>query len=366
MRALVIVVALGAVGCKRRREEPGPPASLTEVTKKDPAIEQRRKAAVEVLRKRDPEAFDDFSGPPCAVPAPRPPEPLGAMNLQWSGPDGLDSRPGGETYGYLLTYWRFTGSDFDVIARDGLGTPFEHEAFDEVEATVIIDRYRDPIFQTETRYIPGELVGRVVLWRDGAAACGASVRVVSSQITVVSQTSADYRRRSSEDPLSKARIDLVNEALRAGLPALRQAVPPRPDCAHAPAGTVALIDVRGAARIADAAFLDDVAKLLAKEPAPPPHRIWLFAGTTFDPWQKDSYATEVARWKAFLARHPATKDEIVIDKKVPNNGVLVERLVEAGLEERKPAKLCAKGAERDLLELAPPAKGLKLTVVANP
>jgi hypothetical protein len=289
------------------------------------------------------------------------------MQLQWSGSDLGGGSPGDDTYGYLLRYWRFTGSKFDVVARDGLATPFDHEAFDEVDATLIIDRYLDPHFTSETTYAPGELEGRVAVWHDGALACGAKVRVQNAQITVVHSTGANYRT-SREDPLSKARIDLVNEGLRAGLAALRKPAPARPDCAHAPPGKVALIDLRGVPvpKIADASFLDEVDRLLAKQRERPDQRMWLFAGHTFDPWQKDSYASGLARWKAFLASHPAAKDEIVIDRRLETNGVLAERLMDAGLDENKPGTLCEGGAERDVVVIARPGTGARITVVANP
>ncbi len=361
MRALVLVLLLGQVGCKAREEAappPGPPPP-----KKDPAIEARRKTAVERQRTMAAIEETDFAGPPCDVSPPTVPMELGGMQLQWTG-DLPAGGPGADTHGYLLRYWRFTGSQFDVVAREGLETPFQHEPFPEVAATVIIDRYLDPYFSSETRYSPGELEGRVLLWHDGALACGAKVNVKNAQVTVVNATGADYRT-SREDPLSKARIDLVNEALRAGLPALRKPSAAQPDCAHAPPAKVAPIDLRGvpAPKIAGAAFLDEVGKQLAKEP--PSHRIWLFSGHTFDPWQKDSYEAEIGRWKEFLESHPAKKDEIVVDRRLDTNGVLVERLTDAGLPERRPARLCEAGAERDIVQLARPAPGVQIRTVAT-
>lgn len=361
MLRTLCVIALALAGCRDRHPHDQPPPS---VPREDPAIEARRTAALDKLLVEQLA----FAGDPCDVKAPTAPIQLGSMELQWRG-DRMAGAAGDDTSAYLLMYLRATGSVFEVAPAPTAKSPFERKGFDHPSVTLIIDDYVDPIITNPTppsQFVAGELVGRVALWHDGAVACGANVQVHNSDVTIVSATDQDYRT-SKEDPLSKARIDLVNEAFRAGIAGLRKPSPPPVDCKHQPPTAVAVIDLRGAseAQVRDLKYLDDVAKQLAKQKSPISHRIWLFGPSTFDSWQADHYVGEVERWKAFIAKH-AAKDEIAIDRAIPNNEVLVEQLVSSGFAMMAPTKLCAAGAARELNDLVEKRSGIRVQLVSNP
>lgn len=95
-----------------------------------------------------------------------------------------------------------------------------------------VDEWIDPILpelppegQT-TQFLTGQLVGRVLLWDDETETivCGADVDVRTPALTVQSVRVSEGRSYA-DDPLARARVELIFEALRAGVRTLRAAGP---------------------------------------------------------------------------------------------------------------------------------------------
>jgi hypothetical protein len=159
---------------------------------------------------------------PCTT-KPMVPIELGRMSLAWSGPR-LSGAPGDDTSGYLMKYLRFTGSN-GVVPMPASGAPFEKVVFPGVPpAVLLVDRWVDPVVPVDvvdkTSFTVGQIDARVFVWDRAAKrfACGAKVTAQNANVTIVTTTSSDYSKPSTtEDSLSKVRVDLVNEAFRAGL-----------------------------------------------------------------------------------------------------------------------------------------------------
>ncbi len=164
---------------------------------------------------------------PCPLTSPRDPGPLGNTSLAW--PRDQAFGPGSMTQSYLMYYLRLIGSDFEVAPAPGSGAPVERVGYDVPAATLIIDRWQDPVLPEDptlpAKFTPGYIEGRLLLWDSAAGAfvCGAKVSASNIDVNVVSNY--DLRNAngtSREDSLSKVRIDLLNEAIRAGLAHLRR------------------------------------------------------------------------------------------------------------------------------------------------
>jgi hypothetical protein len=189
---------------------PPPPSSDRPSSAPPPAV--NHKAALE-----DAVAHpSSFTGAPCDIDAPKPPPPF---NDLFSNLDGAD-----DTYWLMRDYVHMTGSIFEII--NAAQAPFRPIELDAPQVTLVIDRFADPVMTDPRpdRTVPsGELRGRVLVWHDDVLACGADVVVHNSiPVKVPAPIPATADISVPEYPLVSARVDLVNEALRAGLVALHK------------------------------------------------------------------------------------------------------------------------------------------------
>jgi hypothetical protein len=220
-RILILVLLAATAGCparKRREAETDRDRAVVQADHaQDKQIEEARQHALAAAIATPPA----LTGAPCAHVPMQPPAPLGEMSLAW--PNDMPGRPGDETYGYLLLYLRLIGSYVEVVAAPGSQAPLggDRIGFDGPHVTLVIDRWTDPDMPAtgEGQFASGALVGRVLVWDPAAKAftCGASVTAENTHLTVVTTDPGGGETNYQEDPLSKARVDLVNEALRAGL-----------------------------------------------------------------------------------------------------------------------------------------------------
>ena len=370
-RGLLLLAVLAA--CKlpaRERVDAGSEKDRQAARARAEAAEAERKQALaEILPRKDLA----HGAEACPFGAPMAPRPLGDTALSWphDSISGLQLSPGDMTSSYLGTYLRMVvRSEVEIVPAPGSGTPFERAGFDGPTVTLIIDQWSDPILPAHaeggSRFVPGRLIGRVVIWDPASHryACGAPVSAQNGDVTLVHTTTSDYSSSSDEDPLSKVRIDLINEALRVGLAGPWALTPPGalPDagagkaCA-ASAGKVAvlrvIVDLRGlpADRLAKARFLDDVTAKVGKRK--PVERVWLFDAHTFDAWDQDAFVDGIGRWGKYLVAHPVAVDEAVvlrIDEVKPSIPYLLQS---SGLTVYgDDATLCSGGVEEKIATLA--------------
>jgi hypothetical protein len=208
MRLFIVLLVVGSACSERRRphDHVTPPPS----PRSSPV---GHKAALAEAIAHPP----TFSGAACDVDAPQPPPPLDKLSLSLS-PAGDD------TYAYLLDYWHVTGSSFEII--DAAHAPIRSMELDAPLVTLVIDHFVEPAVRNarpDGTFPSGELRGRVLVWNGDAIACGAEVTAHNSaSLRVPKSEVADGDISFEEDPRAKPRVDLVNEALRAGLAALRK------------------------------------------------------------------------------------------------------------------------------------------------
>jgi hypothetical protein len=194
----------------------------------DPKVEAAKREEEKQAEEAYREALDKilaapiaFSQTPCAMAKPMSPLKLDSMSLAWSG-DRLYGKSGDQTHGYLMKYSRFTGSPAIVVTPTS-GAPFENVVFGRTDVTLIVDSWTDPIVPEhvgdKAQFVVGEMRGRILLWDRAAKrfACGANVTAKNTNVTIVTTTNERDYSSTPEDPLSKVRVDLVNEAIRAGL-----------------------------------------------------------------------------------------------------------------------------------------------------
>jgi hypothetical protein len=221
-RALIVLLLAVTAGCPARKHREAPeaaraPAAPQVDRAKEKQIEDARQQALAVAIATPPPVTDA----PCAHVPIRSPAPLGEMSLAWH--DDMAGRPGDNTYGYLLVYLRLIGSYVEVVSAPGAHAPLggDRIGFDGPLVTLVIDHWTDPDLPAtgEGQFTSGELMGRVLVWDPAAKAftCAAAVTAENTHVTVVTTDPGGGETNYQEDPLSKARVDLVNEALRAGL-----------------------------------------------------------------------------------------------------------------------------------------------------
>jgi hypothetical protein len=97
-------------------------------------------------------------------------------------------------------------------------------------ASLIVDEWRDPATTPSGEIRPGEIKARLLVWSyaDRDFVCASDVVARNGPLTIVKKVSLEWRPERvgqadpEDDPITKARLDLVVEALRAGLTNLRQ------------------------------------------------------------------------------------------------------------------------------------------------
>ncbi len=236
MRSIACTLAVSlavTAGCKphhddRDKARAEPSAAEKAATAAAAAAEDERLRQIDAVVAAGPPLT--LTADPCPLQTMAAPGALETMSLAL-GPSMSGLRPGDETSGYLLLYLRLIGSEVEVVAPLGTGAPLDARVgFGHASVTLVVDHWGDPVMpaaRTGTFEI-GTLLGRLLIWDPAARriACGANVVASNGDITVVDTTSADYSAGSQEDPLSKARVDLVNEALRKGLGDLKAIAAP--------------------------------------------------------------------------------------------------------------------------------------------
>jgi hypothetical protein len=248
--SIVLVVGLMAFAVMVRRHEeraavpdrlPLPPTR----TRPDPARDARiasERARVEHYANRDPAAIaPQLSGEPCpidvALPRAVPPREAIAPHLA----RGFD----GELYGTeyfdatIRAYFnRFMpGAQAFPMERSGVGPMAGTGALrprvggrDSVQLTLLVTHWRDPAFQSPDGVGPftsGAIAGRLLVWSyaDRRVICATDVEATNTPHLTIVRVADDPLGRptfhDSDDPLNRARIDLIEQALRAGIPTLR-------------------------------------------------------------------------------------------------------------------------------------------------
>jgi hypothetical protein len=193
------------------------------------------------------------------------------------------------------------------------------------------------------------------------------VSATNAGVTVVHTIDeGDLSASNDEDPLSKARVDLVDEAIRAGLDGLHALGPP-PDpaadaaalaaecAAHPDTSSRVIVDLRGAsaARLDKAAFVKDVDRAVAKGHLEPVERVWLFDGHTFDGWHGDALVDGIDAWGMYVVQHPVGVDLAVITAAAAADPALVYLLRSSGIEVYgDDATVCTAGAIRPIVDIA--------------
>jgi hypothetical protein len=215
---VAVVIVLAACSSKHERAKEAPRPSAADRAKAQAEEDARRDRVTEAVA--NPLALTDA---PCPHVPMAPPAALGDLSLAFS--DDLPGKPGDQTSGYLMLYLRLIGSDVEIVAAPRAQAPLDpRTGFESPHVTLVIDRWSDPVLPAsgEGQFASGEVTGRVYVWDAAAKAftCGAAVTAHNTGVTVVRTDTGAAAQDSQEDPLSKARVDLVNEALRAGLGAL--------------------------------------------------------------------------------------------------------------------------------------------------
>jgi hypothetical protein len=216
-RVLALTTALLATGCLERKHRDAPPPDPAKVRAERAAKEEAedaRRAQIDAAIATPPRVADEPC--PASVRVPFVPA-LSDLQLAWPGEPAPS--PGADTGPYLSSYLRLLGSSIEVLAPLASGSPLDpRSGFDGATVTLVVDQWTDPVLpaEREGRFIPGQLVGRVLVWDPAvkAVVCAAPVAAHNGNVTLVDTIG---ERGVQEDALSKVRIDLVNEGLRDGL-----------------------------------------------------------------------------------------------------------------------------------------------------
>lgn len=112
--------------------------------------------------------------------------------------------------------------------------PDAHSARRDVRVSVLLHSWTDPHFEAGARtWHHGSAIARVLVWsfEESRFVCSAGVTASNNPSLVFVQAPPNDYHTSEDDLLNRARVDLIEQLLRAALPALRAL----PD-AEAPSG----------------------------------------------------------------------------------------------------------------------------------
>ncbi|HJL19755.1 MAG TPA: hypothetical protein RMH99_29095 [Sandaracinaceae bacterium LLY-WYZ-13_1] len=226
LAVLVGLLAVMAVAARLARE-PTPPEEAADPAARAASDAERRRR----IARREPAVVDPpIRDAPCPVALPPPPpfprRPITGEHL----PRGTDLDH------QLRRFLRTGGYAADVLPLEpgGVGPLREPQGWaDEPawtahdhQATLLVQGWEDPGTPTVGAlggFEPGALTGRLVLWRfsERRVVCAARVDVQSSDELTIVEGEDLLGRPVRDDPLTKARLDLVRRALERGAAALR-------------------------------------------------------------------------------------------------------------------------------------------------
>jgi len=223
---------------QRRNEQRAPVAPRTPPTAptREPSARERSESArLAALASLSSTASLDSGAPPCELEI----EPPQAVPRGEVVAPHLARAPGtGELYGAeyfdetVRQYRDRFAPPLDVrpAHREGVGPITEVEGPRDIwsllrsyAATLIVTSWRDPvILEGGASLKPGRITGRLVVWSYETSRLVCASDFEATNMPGMTLVQVPDLVRPSDDPLNRARLDLVEQAYRQGIPALRQ------------------------------------------------------------------------------------------------------------------------------------------------